>query len=101
MNDTQTAVGRVLEAAASEALFGSTDTAGAARYLALGVSTLEKLRVKAVQQAYGWAERSRHLRLSRPFGMEGRAQAAEHNRHLAVAQERRSRLRECRCVVTP
>jgi hypothetical protein len=47
MSQTETAVGLVMGAAADAAcaLAGSTDTAGAARYLNLGVSTLEKLRV--------------------------------------------------------
>jgi hypothetical protein len=47
MSHTETAVGLVMGAAADAAcaLAGSTDTAGAARYLNLGVSTLEKLRV--------------------------------------------------------
>src|SRR3954447_3173728 len=43
---TETAGGRVLVAGdtAAETLFGSTDTAGAARVLNLGASTLEKIR---------------------------------------------------------
>ncbi len=52
MNGTETAVGLVMEATATAvgSLTGSTDTTGAARYLGLGVSTLEKLRVNGGAQ---------------------------------------------------
>lgn len=47
-HQTETALGRVLSSGdhlAPDIPIGSTDTAGAARYLAIGISTLEKLRV--------------------------------------------------------
>jgi hypothetical protein len=62
---TETALGRVL--VAGETLVGSTDTAGAARFLALGVSTLQKLRVSGGGPEYVKASDAPNARVSYRF----------------------------------
>jgi hypothetical protein len=66
---TETALGRVLVAGSlhPETLVGSTDTVGAARFLALGVSTLQKLRVSGGGPEYVKASDAPNARVSYRF----------------------------------
>jgi hypothetical protein len=66
---SDTAVGRFMAPSdgAAEALLGSTDTAGAARFLNLGTSTLEKLRVTGGGPVYVKASNGPNARVSYTF----------------------------------